>query len=388
MLLQNPNLQALKFEFQAADQARNSAGQLPDLELGAGLGVLPVETRLGPQRLRIGATQMLPWPGVLDARIALASAKAAPIREQAAAEALELSYALSTAYFKLTSLSASVEVLRKFKEVYDVLEATALSRIEAGQGSSADVYRIALQRELLDKRISLTEAMSGAPLAKANSLLNRPSNVHIIPLPLLEMLADTLAIPSRQLFALEGERMLTNDHPVLRVFKLREAIATNNEKLIALDGKPDFGVGLDYVLTNDRDDAFPAGNGRDAVIPRVGISIPLSQKPYTARRQAERLRVKQLESQKEAVRNRLLAEAEAAYVHLDQARIAFASADRQEEIIEATLQIATTEYAEGRRAFDELIRLQEQLINLQLERIEAAQDILLAHAQLTKILAL
>jgi Cu(I)/Ag(I) efflux system membrane protein CusA/SilA len=388
MLLQNPSLKALEYEFQAVDQARNSAGQLPDLELGAGFGVLPVETRLGPQRLRIGATQMLPWPGVLDARIALANAKAAPIQEQAAAEALELSYDLSEAYLKLSFLSSSVEVLRESKEVYEVLEATALSRIEAGQGSSVDVYRIALQRELLNKRISLTEAMAGEPLAKANSLLNRPTSVPIVPAQLMQMLADTLAIPSRQLLALEGRRLLSNDHPLLRVVELREAIAINNEKLIALDGKPDFGVGLDYVMTNDRDDAFPTGNGRDAVISRVGISIPLSQKPYTARRQAERLRVRQLGSQKEAVRNRLLAEAEMAFVQLDQARIAFASADRQEEIIEATLRIATTEYAEGRRAFDELIRLQEQLINLQMERVEAAHDILLARAQLTKILAL
>ena len=388
MLLQNPNLQALEYEFQAVDQARNSAGQQPDLELGAGLGVLPVETRLGPQRLRIGATQMLPWPGVLEARIALAGAKAAPIREQAAAEALELSYALSEAYFKLTSLSASAEILRKSKEVYDVLEATALSRIEAGQGSSVDIYRITLQRELLDKRISLTEAMLGAPLARVNSLLNRPTSVQVIPLPLMEMLADTLAIPSRQLLALESERLLSNDHPVLRVFELREAIAINTEKLIALESKPDFGIGLDYIMTNDRDDAFPTGNGRDAIIPRVGVRIPLSQKPYTARRQAERLRLQQLGSQREAVRNRLLAEAEMAFVQLDQARIAFASADRQEEIIEATLRIATTEYAEGRRAFDELIRLQEQLINLQMERVEAAHDILLGRAQLNKILAL
>jgi len=388
MLLQNPSLAALNYEFQAADQGRKSAGQLPDLELGAGLGVLPVETRLGPQRLRIGATQMLPWPGLLDARISLATAKAAPIKEQAAAEALELSYNLSEAYLKLASLTASAEVLHESKEVYRVLEATALSRIEAGRGSSVDVYRIALQVERLDKRIALTEAMANAPLAIANSLLNRSTSIPIDPIPIIEMLADTLPFPNRRLLVAKEGRLLTNNHPVLRVYELREAIAVNNEKLISLEGKPDFGIGLDYIMTNDRTDAFPTGNGRDAIIPRVGVRIPLSQKPYEAKRHAERLRIQQLGSQKEAVRNRLLADAERAFVLLEQAHISYSSADRQEEIIEATLRIATTEYTEDQRAFDELVRFQEQLINLQLERIEAAHDILIARAQLTKILAL
>ena len=388
MLLQNPSLSALKYEFEAVDEGRNSVGQLPDLEIGVGLGVLPVETRLGPQRLRIGATQMLPWPGLLDARVSLASNMAAPIREQAAAKALELSYALSEAYLQLSSLASSAATLEESKEVYDVLEATALARIEAGQGSSVDVYQIALQRERLDKKIALVQAMQNTPLALANSLLNRPTNTKIYPMPLLELLADTIAIPSRSSFSSERENLLPKDHPVLRVFELREAIAISSEKLIALEGKPDFGVGLDYVFTNELDVLSPSGNGRDAIVPRAGIRIPLSQKIYTSRRETERLRILQLTSLREDARNRLLALAEGSYVKLDQAQIAYKSANRQSQIIDATLRLATTEYAEGQRAFDELIRLQEQLINLQLERIEAAQQILLARAQLIKILAL
>jgi len=207
-------------------------------------------------------------------------------------------------------------------------------------------------------------------------------------MPLLELLADTIAIPSRSSFSSERENLLPKDHPVLRVFELREAIAISSEKLIALEGKPDFGVGLDYVFTNELDVLCPSGNGRDAIVPGAGIRIPLSQKIYTSRRETERLRILQLTSLREDARNRLLALAEGSYVKLDQAQIAYKSANRQSQIIDATLRLATTEYAEGQRAFDELIRLQEQLINLQLERIEAAQQILLARAQLIKILAL
>ena len=60
LLLHNPQLQSLEYTAQAFAKTSEAARQLPDLELGAGVGVLPVETRLGPQRLRVGATQMLP----------------------------------------------------------------------------------------------------------------------------------------------------------------------------------------------------------------------------------------------------------------------------------------------------------------------------------------
>ena len=60
LLVHNPQLQSLEYAAQAFAKTGEAARQLPDLDLGAGVGVLAVETRLGPQRLRVGATQMLP----------------------------------------------------------------------------------------------------------------------------------------------------------------------------------------------------------------------------------------------------------------------------------------------------------------------------------------
>ena len=50
--------------------------------------------------------------------------------------------------------------------------------------------------------------------------------------------------------------------------------------------------------------------------------------------------------------------------------------------------MATGDYAEGQRAFAEVIRLEEQLIELRLRRVDAQAGILMARAELIKILAL
>ena len=384
LLLRNPRLQSLEYAAQAFAKTGEAARQLPDLELGVGLGVLPVETRLGPQRLRVGATQMLPWPGVLDARQALADARVGPVQEQAAAEALELRYQLATAYYQLAAIETRVATLREADEVYDVLDATALARIEAGRGSSVDVYRTALQRERLDERIAVLLAGKAGPRARINALLDRAPATVVDVTPLAQLIRDTVSLPAQQVLA----KALPNDHPLLRIYARQQAIAEATAALSDLDAKPDLAIGLDYVLTDGRDDADPMGNGRDAVIPRIGVRVPLSRKPYAARREAEAIRVLQLADERNAVRNRLLAEASAAFARIDEARARLRSLARQEEIIDATLRVATGDYAEGQRAFDEVIRLEEQLIDLRLRRVDAQASILTARATLTKILAL
>ena len=74
----NLEVRALQLEYEAALQRAPQVSQLPDPEVGLGIFALPVETRLGPQWVRLGATQMFPWKGKLQARedVVLAMARA------------------------------------------------------------------------------------------------------------------------------------------------------------------------------------------------------------------------------------------------------------------------------------------------------------------------
>ena len=390
LLRNHPSLTALEYSAGAFAKTATAADQLPDLELGTAIGVLPVETRVGPQILRVGATQMLPWPGVLDARRELAVAQAGPVRIRTAALALDLRYRLATAYHQLAADEAKLTVLAGARDIYDVLEATALARVEAGGATSVDVYRVALARERLDGRNATLSAQLAVPLARINGLLSRPPRQPITTTPLAQLVTDTVfAVPPPTAFAAAlAPNSIGEAHPLLRVYAAQQAIAEARADLIALEAKPDFAVGLDYALTGARDDASPEGNGRDVLFPRVGVRLPLSRKPYSARREVEALRVLQLGAEQAAARDRLLAEAGVAYAQLSAARVSLATLARQREVLTATLRIATSDYAEGRRDFDELIKLENQLIDLRLAVVDALRRLLDARAALTKTLAL
>jgi len=76
---ENPELRALQLDYEAALKIGGQLDQLPDLEIGAGVFILPVET-----------TQMLPWPGKLAAMAGVADARARPLLEKVAARQLML----------------------------------------------------------------------------------------------------------------------------------------------------------------------------------------------------------------------------------------------------------------------------------------------------------
>ena len=61
----NPLLKAKYADFEAAMQKVTQVNSLPDPTFSFGYFISPVETRVGPQRAKVGLTQMFPWFGTL-----------------------------------------------------------------------------------------------------------------------------------------------------------------------------------------------------------------------------------------------------------------------------------------------------------------------------------
>jgi outer membrane protein TolC len=159
---QNPELVALSYDYRAALAVSPQLTQLPDIEVGTMFGIRHVETRLGPQMLGVGVTQMLPWPGKLAAMAAVADARARPILEEAAARQLELIYLLESTYYQLVEAEAKIEVIREFEALYRSLRELALSRVASGRGSTVNVYRAELRLTALDRQVAALRADQSA----------------------------------------------------------------------------------------------------------------------------------------------------------------------------------------------------------------------------------
>ena len=64
----NPGLKTRFNEYMAALEVAPQAKALPDPQLAFGWFIMPVETRLGPQQLKVSASQMFPWFGTRKAK--------------------------------------------------------------------------------------------------------------------------------------------------------------------------------------------------------------------------------------------------------------------------------------------------------------------------------
>ncbi|MGB3799838.1 MAG: TolC family protein, partial [Lewinella sp.] len=178
----NPQLQALAYEYRAQSTIGRQEAQLMDLQISGGVSPMPVETRLGPQIARVGLLQMFPWPGTLAAMSNLANARAQPLLEEAAALQLELLYELETTYYRVAEAEATIATVETSLDLFETLREIALRRVENSRGSSVDVYRIELETNAARRDIRSLETETALAWTRIEELVNtRLPRVLIVP---------------------------------------------------------------------------------------------------------------------------------------------------------------------------------------------------------------
>jgi len=378
-LLQQPELMALEKEYQAALERAPQVSQLPNPEVGVGGFPLPVETRLGPQLLRLGATQGFPWPGTLPRRAELENTKAKALYEQIAARALELRYELEQAYYQLYAIEKRQDILRRNLPLLESLEATALAKVESGKGSTADVLRVQIRQEELQQELAILEREALKPLATINRLLQRTPATKI-------QVADELGpaqLPFRQDSLLAAIR---RTHPKLRQLSWQQEAARQALRLNELDGKPSFGLGADYIFVGPRNDANLNANGRDIAQLRASVSLPIYREQFEAKEREEQLKIAALDNRKQDLNQRFEATIAQAYADFETARLRLDLYERQRRLTQSAIAILQEAYSTQGRSFDELLRLESELIEYDLKRLDAVVAGHLAVAKIDQLL--
>lgn len=376
----NLELKALQREYEAALEIAPQLSQLPNPEVSLGGFVAPVETRLGAQSFRIGASQMFPWFGTLDAKAEVAMSDARALHERVASRALELSYEVKAAYYQWYELDRSQTIIRRNLNLLKVLRQLALTRVESGKGSAADVLRVDLKIGEMEKELTILERTKDKPLADINQVLNRPLSS---PIRIQDSLTFTVLPYNKDTLA----SYIRANHPMLRLFTLQQETAKKKMALNTLDGKPAFGVGLDYIMVTPRSDATPMNNGRDIFQLSARVSIPLYRKKYNAKEREEQLRIAALQDRKSDTESLFLATIEKAYTDHEIARLRQGLYTQQKATTEAAIRLLTTEYSTNGRRFDELLLLEMDLVNYDLKTLKAIVQSQLAKARIERYIA-
>ena len=370
----NPGLKALQLDYQSALQKADQVNDWPDPTVNIGIGVLPVETRLGAQRFKIGVSQMIPWKGLLDAKRNVAGAMAEVQAYEDDIKEIDIEYAIRTAYSTIQFLEAKKEIISKRLEVLDALEEMSKSAVRSGKGKLSNVLFTERKREVLEADDSLLDKKIEQPSIMINRWTGQELDKKIEATPYTETLDNEDVIMD---FA-------SNQHPQYKKLNNARIVSDAKVELIKYESKPKIGVGLDYAYIDARNDVEIPGNGRDILMPMGSITIPLHKGRYSAIRQEETIKQQAIDQKIEEIRDMYTAEVKLAYSTIEYSDDVIRKYESLKEITSETLKLMRTEYAAEGTRFEELLRLEMELIDYDLEIIKAQYERRLAQAILSK----
>jgi len=361
---QNPELRAKFLNYQATLKTVPQVGALPDPELAFGWFARPVETRVGAQEARISLTQMFPWFGTLADRQSVAMLKSKVAYEEAREFRNRLFYRVKMKWYELYEIEQTIRILDENISILESFESVALRQYEVAKASQIDVLRIQLDKEDLANRLALLKDDKQLAVQQFSELMNGLESGPAIP--------DSLRPDSLRLTKQELEIQVLSQNARLMKLDYRSEAAESEINLAQKQGRPDFGLGLDYIFTNERQQMLD-DNGKDAVLARASIKVPLYRKKYKALNEQRELELNSIEEQQQSLRNQLLSSMEAGYRDYRDAR-------RKLELYE-NLQIQRTRQAvdilvsayatDTDVEFEEILRLQRRLLGYQLNLQQA-----------------
>lgn len=371
----NLELKALYTDYLAALEKAPQVSQLPEPEAGFGIFILPVETRLGPQWVRLSATQAFPWKGTLKTRQDISVVMAKAQYEKIANARLLMHYQVRQSWYQYYELEKRQAILQKSIELFRSLESLVTTKMAAGKADLSDVLRIQLRIQEMETEISTLKNQQEKPLATINQLLSRPSDTPLT-------LADTLSMTE---IPYDPESLLDSiagSHPMIRMYDWQREASQMNIELNRLEGMPSFAVGIDYITVGKRTDAEPEGNGRDILGPRVGVRVPLYRDKYKAREQEEQLRIEALGIRQKDQVLQFRAGIQRAFSDAEEARLQYDLSLRQHQTLDTVWALLLQEYQTNGARFIDLLQVDNQRIQYELLELSA---IVKSHRALTEV---
>ncbi len=360
----NLGLRIFHGEYESSVERAVQVSTLPNPEFGVGYFPLPVETRLGPQIVRFSASQKFPWFGSLESKSKVESSRALALNERTSTAELQLDYNVKVAYYTLYELEARKAIINRNITVLSSLERLALSKLESGIASASDVLRVQIKLEQLKQDLALIETSRINPQVDMNQMLNRDLSIEVV-------VKDSLTLAILQFDKDSLRNNILSNHPLLKMYELEQQVSRNINALSDLESKPSFGLGLDYILVNERSDAAPENNGRDIVQIKATISIPLDGKKYSAVRREQELQIDVLNSKRADALLMFTAGIEKAFAAYDDAKLRHDLFLRQKLLTQSAINIIEADYSARGQKFDELLVMETELIQYDLKILEA-----------------
>jgi outer membrane protein TolC len=368
----HPGIQAAYHEYYAALEKVPQVGTLPDPKLSFGYFISPIETRLGPQQLKISVSQMFPWFGTLDEKEKMAAEQARVQYQQFIEKRNTVYKQVKIQWYRLYKTTEAIRITRENLEILNSLKKLSRSNYENDKGQMTDLLRIDVNIREQENRLADLQEQLSSQKVDFNLLLNRPAD-------------DSLVAPGNiqaDTFNTVAYRDSVRNHPDMTALENKQAALEHQYQVDKKMGYPSISLALDYAVIGERQDMQVNNSGRDVIMPMVGISIPLYRKKYEAMKKETELKIKSVQSKQQEKINTLSSQykqEEEQYVD------ALRQIDLYKEQVKETERIYNllkTSYSADGENFFELLRTRLMVLEYQLKLEQARANRNIAVAKL------
>lgn len=373
----NPGLQAKYKGFEAALQRVPQVSSLPDPTFSFGYFISPVETRLGPQEAKFSLSQMFPWFGTLKAKEDAAALTAEAKFQEFVDARNQLYYKVAAAYYPLYKLNEwkqiekeNIDILKSYKEI-------ATRNFENGKGAMVDVLRVDIMLKDASTNLNILNKEEKPLLTTFNKLLNRSEEEKVT----IEINEQTDSLPTY----IKKDSLMAQ-HPMLKRLELMRQSSEAAEIAARKSGYPKLGLGLDYVAVGERTDMQVADSGQDVIMPMVSVTIPIFRKKYNAAVKEAQLKQESLALQKDEFTNNLVSRYEQVWFDITKQEQLINLYTQQIEETSQALKLLTTAYSNSGKEFEEVLRMQQQLLKYEKKKAAALSQYKTAVARMDYVM--
>lgn len=356
-LERNKNLRSHKMLHHAFLEKENQFSRLSELQVNVGYAPSPIETRLGAQGTQLSIVQQFPWFGVFNARKKLFRAENRI--HEIVLEGLEndLEFSIKKLWFQLYETRLNKKLLSEKIDLIRSVENLAEEHLKNNSAFSlSDLIAIQIRRENLENSfVDLSDYEKRLSL-RFNQLLSLPLNGGV-------ETPDSLAKISTLSSAVEGKAISV----VKQEAKLQAA--KESVELIRKENKPSWTVGIKYFSIEERTDAIPADNGRDAYMVNLGLKIPfqLGQNRHRILEAEHKWHSEQLHL--EHMEEEINLMVEEIKLNLKKSERNYALYEEQIRKLDQSIELALLNYTHGKQSYQKLLDTMDMTLDLERKRI-------------------
>ncbi len=359
-----PQLRALDYDYEALEAAERLETSWAAPEVSMGIGVFPVETRVGPQVFKVGVQQKLPYRGDQKAKQSVHQHDQQQVLSRKASTRLDMRFQIQSEYHALYILQQKEEVLRRALDILSEQRQERIRQMESGSGKYSSVLVIERSEEQYREQLRQIENDRKAIFAAISYWIGADSLQSIELTTSFPEIASMESIPVQNSVA---------QHPNVLWYEEEIQGLEAQQKVEQWANYPRIAVGIDYIWNARRPDVEMPDNGRDALIPMVGISLPFLTSSYSKKKELLQSRAVAAEWKKENERQRITSEISRARERMKKALSQYHFLQSQIEKTRSIADMVAREISSSTATFFDYWELEEAIINYQWKQLEAAQ---------------